>query len=108
VILLDAVMPGLSGFAVCETLRENPATSSIPILMLTGLSSHISQITAFESGATDYLIKPFVLEELVFKVKKLLDKVDKADQLAAEQKKLASQDRSCLHEWLSQAPSGGE
>jgi DNA-binding response OmpR family regulator len=71
-ILLDVMMPGLDGFAVCETLRGNPATASIPILMLTGLCSHISQLVAFESGATDYLIKPFNPEELVSKVEKLL------------------------------------
>jgi DNA-binding response OmpR family regulator len=73
-ILLDVMMPGLNGFAVCETLRENPATASIPVLMLTGLCSHISQLVAFESGATDYLIKPFVPEELVAKVEKLLSR----------------------------------
>jgi DNA-binding response OmpR family regulator len=76
-ILLDVMMPGLNGFAVCETLRENPATAAIPVLMLTGLCSHISQLVAFESGATDYLIKPFVPEELVSKVEKLLDRAQR-------------------------------
>jgi DNA-binding response OmpR family regulator len=76
-ILLDVMMPGLNGFAVCETLRENPATASIPILMLTGLCSHISQLVAFESGATDYLIKPFVPEELISKVEKLLSRTQR-------------------------------
>ena len=71
-ILLDVMMPGMNGFAVCETLRENHATASIPVLMLTGLCSHISQLVAFAAGATDYLIKPFVPEELVSKVEKLL------------------------------------
>jgi two-component system phosphate regulon response regulator PhoB len=71
-ILLDILMPGMDGFAVCETLRENPTTASIPVLMLTGLCSHISQLVAFDAGATDYLIKPFVPEELVSKVEKLL------------------------------------
>jgi DNA-binding response OmpR family regulator len=73
-ILLDVMMPGMDGFAVCETLRENPATASIPVLMLTGLCSHISQLVAFDSGATDYLIKPFVPEELISKVEKLLSR----------------------------------
>lgn len=76
-IMLDVMMPGMDGFAVCETLRENPATASIPILMLTGLCSHISQLVAFESGATDYLIKPFVPEELIAKVKKLLSRAQR-------------------------------
>jgi DNA-binding response OmpR family regulator len=72
-IMLDVMMPELDGFAVCETLRGNPATASIPILMLTGLCSHISRLVAYESGATDYVIKPFDAEQLVSKVEKLLD-----------------------------------
>ena len=71
-IILDVMMPELDGFAVCETLRGNPATASIPILMLTGLCSHISRLVAYESGATDYVIKPFDAEQLVSKVEKLL------------------------------------
>jgi two-component system alkaline phosphatase synthesis response regulator PhoP len=71
-IVLDVMMPELDGFAVCETLRENPATASVPIVMLTGLCSHISRLVAFESGATDYIIKPFNPEQLVSKVEKLL------------------------------------
>jgi len=71
-IMLDVMMPELDGFAVCETLRGNPATAFIPILMLTGLCSHISRLVAYESGATDYVIKPFDSEQLVSKVEKLL------------------------------------
>jgi DNA-binding response OmpR family regulator len=72
-IVMDVMMPELDGFAVCETLRGNPATASIPILMLTGLCSHISRLVAYESGATDYVIKPFDADQLVSKVEKLLD-----------------------------------
>jgi DNA-binding response OmpR family regulator len=71
-IIMDVMMPELDGFAVCETLRANPATAAIPILMLTGLCSHISRLVAYESGATDYAIKPFDADELVSKVEKLL------------------------------------
>jgi len=71
-IILDVMMPELDGFAVCETLRGNPATASIPVLMLTGLCSHISRLVGYESGATDYVIKPFDSEQLVSKVEKLL------------------------------------
>jgi DNA-binding response OmpR family regulator len=71
-IVLDVMMPELDGFAVCETLRENPGTASVPILMLTGLCSHISRLVGFEAGATDYLIKPFDPDNLVSKVEKLL------------------------------------
>jgi DNA-binding response OmpR family regulator len=67
----------MDGFTVCETLRENPATASIPVLMLTGLCSHISQLVAFDAGATDYLMKPFIPEELVSKVEKLLSRAER-------------------------------
>ena len=76
-ILLDVMMPGMDGFAVCETLRGNPATAAIPVLMLTGLCSHISQLVAFDAGATDYLIKPFVPEELISKVENLLCRAER-------------------------------
>jgi DNA-binding response OmpR family regulator len=71
-IILDVVIPELDGFAVCETLRGNPATASVPILMLTGLRSHISRQTGFDSGATDFITKPFDPEQLVSKVEELL------------------------------------
>ncbi len=71
-IVLDVMMPGMDGFAVCVMLQEDAATASIPVLMLTGLSSYMSQITGIESGATDYLVKPFEPEQLVSKVQALL------------------------------------
>ena len=71
-IILDVMMPELDGFAVCVTLREDTATASIPVLMLTGLCSYISQLAGIESGANDYLVKPFEPEQLVSKVEALL------------------------------------
>ena len=71
-IVLDVMMPELDGFAVCATLREDAATASIPVLMLTGLCSYISQLAGFESGATDYIVKPFDPAQLISKVKALL------------------------------------
>ena len=46
-IIMDVMMPELDGFAVCETLRGNPATASLPILLLTGLCSHISRLVGY-------------------------------------------------------------
>ena len=106
-ILLDVMMPGLNGFTVCQNLRENPITAAIPILVLTGLCSQISQISAFESGASDYLTKPFVPEELISRVEKLLDK---AGRLVEQQKTKthAVQTGFYSHKWLSQASPDGE
>jgi DNA-binding response OmpR family regulator len=71
-ILLDLKLPELDGFAVCETLRRNTATASIPIIMLTALSGEIARIAGFESGATEYLTKPSSVKHLVSHLEDLL------------------------------------
>lgn len=59
VILLDVLMPGMSGWEVLEQLRADEATKSIPVVMLTALNSEDDQIRAWEGGVVDYLTKPF-------------------------------------------------
>jgi DNA-binding response OmpR family regulator len=71
-IVLDLMLPGLNGFDICETLRKDPLTASVPIVMLTGLCSQFGRLAGLESGANDFLTKPFKVEELVSKVDKLL------------------------------------
>jgi two-component system, OmpR family, alkaline phosphatase synthesis response regulator PhoP len=71
-IVLDLMMPELDGFAVCEILRRDRSTASIPILMLTALSSELGRLTGFECGATDYLTKPFSPKSVVARVQSLL------------------------------------
>ena len=67
-ILLDLVLPELDGFAVCELLRKNPATASTPIIMLTGLTSQLSRVAGMESGADEYVTKPFNTRRLIDRV----------------------------------------
>lgn len=69
VIILDLMLPGKDGKAVCRTLRENGVAT--PILMLTGLSSVQDKVDGLDSGADDYLIKPFHFEELLARVRSL-------------------------------------
>jgi len=71
-VVLDLILPELDGFAVCELLRKDQAMASVPVLMLTGLSSQFTKYTGFESGATDYLMKPTQPKELVARVRALL------------------------------------
>jgi DNA-binding response OmpR family regulator len=71
-IVLDLMLPGLNGFDICETLRKDPLTASVPIIMLTGLCSQFGRLAGLESGANEFLTKPFKVEELVSKVDKLL------------------------------------
>jgi DNA-binding response OmpR family regulator len=71
-ILLDLELPEVNGFAVCEILRRDPATASIPIIMLTGLTSQFSRIVGLEVGADDYVTKPASPQHLLSRVKALL------------------------------------
>lgn len=71
-ILLDIMMPELDGFAVCEILRRESATASIPIVMLTALSGQLGRLAGLGSGATDFLTKPFSPRALVKRIENLL------------------------------------
>lgn len=71
-IVLDLMMPELDGFAVCEILRRNPSTASIPILMLSALSSELGRMAGLECGATDYMSKPFSPKTLICRIEELL------------------------------------
>jgi len=71
-IILDLVLPQMDGFAICETLKRNRATASIPVIVLTGLSSQLSRFAGLESGADEYMTKPFKLDEILTKVNILL------------------------------------
>ena len=70
------MLPELDGFAVCEILRRNPGTATIPIIMLTAMSGELGRLSGLESGANDYLTKPFSPRQLVSKVDALLRKQD--------------------------------
>jgi pilus assembly protein CpaE len=83
VILLDVMMPEMDGYEACQKIRANPATSAIPILMLTSLASVEQKVKGFESGADDYLAKPYEAEELVARVNALLKRREVLPQLPA-------------------------
>jgi two-component system, sensor histidine kinase and response regulator len=67
-ILLDVMMPEMDGFEVCSQLRANPATCDIPIIFLTATTDVQAVVRAFESGANDYVTKPFQPRELLARV----------------------------------------
>lgn len=71
-ILLDLMLPELDGFAVCEILRRDTATASVPIIMLTALSSELGRLAGLDCGATDYVTKPFSPRLLVSRIERLL------------------------------------
>jgi DNA-binding response OmpR family regulator len=67
-ILLDNLLPGMNGLEVCRRLKADPGTSAIPIIFLTGQSSHEQVLAGFEAGAADYVTKPFRTLELLARV----------------------------------------
>jgi len=67
-ILLDIMMPGIDGFETCRQLREHEKTKSIPIIYMTALSSTQDKIKGFQSGAMDYITKPFHKEEVLARI----------------------------------------
>ncbi len=69
VIILDVVIPGFSGFELCKRIRNNNILT--PIIMLTSLDTVEDKLTGFDSGADDYLLKPFSFQELLARVKAL-------------------------------------
>jgi DNA-binding response OmpR family regulator len=71
-IILDLMLPEIDGMEVCKTLRHDPATAQIPIIMLTAKAAEIDRVLGLELGADDYVTKPFSPRELVLRVKGLL------------------------------------
>lgn len=71
-IVLDLMLPGLNGFDICENIRQDPATASVPIIMLTGLHGQFGRFAGMEAGASAFLFKPFDPQELIAKVEQLL------------------------------------
>jgi DNA-binding response OmpR family regulator len=67
-ILLDLMLPELDGFALCEMLRRDSATKSIPITLLTALSGELVRINGLDSGANDFVPKPFSLKLLARRI----------------------------------------
>jgi len=74
-VILDLRFPVLGGLEVCKIIRSNPEISSIPILMLTVQNSPVDRIIGLESGADDYLGKPFSPDELIARIKAILRRV---------------------------------
>ena len=71
-VLLDLMLPDISGRDVCRRLRTNPKTGEVPIVMLTARGEEADRVQGFEVGADDYVTKPFSPRELVLRVKAIL------------------------------------
>ena len=80
IVLLDVMMPGLDGIEVCRRLRRAPATANLPIVMLTARGDEADRIRGLETGADDYMTKPFSPRELVARIRAVLRRLRPALQ----------------------------
>jgi DNA-binding response OmpR family regulator len=71
-VLLDIIMPGMDGYAVCREMRSDPLLENIPILFLTAKAKDEDKIAGFLAGADDYLCKPFNVDELILRIRAIL------------------------------------
>ena len=87
-ILLDLMLPNVDGLTLCQRLRRDERTSNIPILMITALGGVKDKVSGFNSGADDYITKPFDLEELHVRIKALLRRANRAQLTSSNQQEI--------------------
>ncbi|MCU0883927.1 MAG: phosphate regulon transcriptional regulator PhoB [Beijerinckiaceae bacterium] len=103
-VLLDWMLPGLSGIELCRRIRQRRETEALPVIMLTARGEEAERVRGLSTGADDYVVKPFSVPELLARVRALLRRVNPeriADELDAGDIKL---DRGMRRVWRS----GGE
>jgi DNA-binding response OmpR family regulator len=88
-ILLDIMLPGMSGVELCRRLRREPTTKKIPIIMLTAKATESDKISGLEIGADDYITKPFSIKEVIARIRAVLRRVDSETIQKYEDKKLS-------------------
>ncbi len=71
-VLLDIMLPGIDGIEILKQIRQNPQTQNLPVIMLTARSSEYDKITGLDTGADDYIAKPFGVMELIARIKAVL------------------------------------
>ena len=89
IVLLDVVMPGMSGYEVCRKIREDPATRLLPVVMVTALDPAEERVKGIEAGADDFLSKPINTAELLARVRSLLRIRELHEKVRAQAAELA-------------------
>ena len=80
-VLLDVMMPGMDGYAVCQQIRQDPAVGDIPVIMLSARKDPRSRQEGRRAGATYYLTKPWVTDELLWHVNEALKRPERHSNL---------------------------
>jgi two-component system phosphate regulon response regulator PhoB len=79
IIVLDLMLPDLSGTEICRRLRDQERTRDIPVIMCTAKGEEIDRVVGFEVGADDYVVKPFSVRELILRIRALLRRVNRVE-----------------------------
>ncbi|NLM37168.1 MAG: response regulator transcription factor [Firmicutes bacterium] len=87
IILLDLMLPGIDGMEICRRTRQNKLTRDIPIIILTAKAEEADRVLGLESGADDYVTKPFSPRELIARIRAVLRRADK-NFLEVEEKEM--------------------
>jgi two-component system, OmpR family, phosphate regulon response regulator PhoB len=93
-VLLDLMLPDLSGTEVCRAVKSDPRTRHVPVMMLTAKGEEVDKVVGFELGAEDYVTKPFSVRELVLRVKALLRRAAPAAGAGAGSEPVAAAERN--------------
>lgn len=89
-VILDVMMPGMSGYEVCRRIKANESTKFIPVIIITALSSKDDRLRGIEAGADEFLVKPIDRVEVLIRVRTLLKNKQLYDELKAERDRVAS------------------
>ncbi len=81
-VILDLMLPDISGLEVCRSLKSNPATRLTPVVMVTAKGAEVDRVVGFELGADDYVVKPFSVRELLLRIQAVLRRSQLAPSVA--------------------------
>ncbi|WP_035990460.1 adenylate/guanylate cyclase domain-containing protein [Leptolyngbya sp. KIOST-1] len=83
-VLLDLLLPDMDGYTLCQQLKHDPLTTEIPVIVLSSLVDSIDKVKAFQAGATDYITKPFAVQEVLVRVQNQLRLAQQRQQLSQQ------------------------
>ncbi|HEC23886.1 MAG TPA: response regulator [Chloroflexi bacterium] len=92
-ILLDVRMPKMTGYEACKTLKNTPATADIPVVFLSAKGQEAEVQQGLETGAMDYILKPFAPDALIARIQKLLENAGQDKDKRSKDKTMKSEDK---------------
>ena len=105
VIVLDLMLPDIAGTEVCRRLREHERTRNIPVIMCTAKGTEIDRVVGFEVGADDYVVKPYIVRELLLRIRALLRRAQRTEGTEDEPQRFGRLrvDREAHRVWVDAA-----